>query len=378
MPTSKLLQTPSNPRRVLMLLPYANVGGTERHVQLLSQGLRSQGVDVRVALPDGPAVDAFRSLGVAVREMPTPSVLSMPAWLKGIRQEIADGADVVHIHAAMEMVWASHWASATVPRVFTAHGYHVEFDYMKAGVMLNRSASRVISVSEPEQARLLRYGLNSDLARVVPNGIDLESLAGPAGTLREDLRLPPDSRLIGMVNRLDAFKGVDLMLKAFSRLRDADSTLYLVIVGDGPERTRLEALTHELGLTHGVRWLGRRSDLGNVLRSFDAFVSPTRKEAFGMAVVEAMACGLPVLATDLPALREIVTPGQDGELVSADAGYERWAEALEGLLADADRMARYGVTARQRAQAFSIDEMARATREVYRDLLPNPTERVSS
>jgi glycosyltransferase involved in cell wall biosynthesis len=351
-----------------MLLPYGNVGGTERHVLLLSRGLQEAGVAVRVALPDGPARDAFRDAGLPILALPAPSVWSMSSWIAAIRAEAAQGAELIHVHAAMELVWAAKLAAPAVPRVFTAHGYHVELDYMKAGLMLNRTAEAVIAVSEPEQARLLRYGLSAALTRVVPNGIDLENLAGPAGTLKQELDIPDGCRLIGMVNRLDPFKGVDLMLKALPRLRERHPNVFLGIVGNGPERPRLERLSQELGMTHAVRWLGERADLGNVLRSYDCFVTPSRKEAFGMAALEAMACGLPVLATDLPALRGLVRPGCEGELVALEAGPEAWTEALDGLLGDPDRMARYSAAARARAAGFSHRHMARETHDLYRTM----------
>lgn len=353
-----------------MLLPYANVGGTERHVHLLGLGLSRLGIGVRVLLPPGPAVEAFQREGLSVRLLPKPSVLSMPAWIKAIRQEALRGASLVHVHAAMEMVWASRWAVRSIPRVFTAHGYHLELDYMKAGAMLNSTADRVIAVSHAEQARMLRYGLKPALTRVVHNGIDLQRLAGPPGTLAEELKLPPDSKLIGMVNRLDAYKGVEIALKAISLLRAEDPRLHLAIVGEGPERARFEAMARAWGVHDAVHWLGRREDLGDVLRSFDVFVTPTRKESFGMAVVEAMACGLPVLATDLPALREIMTHDVDGMLLPVEAGPATWANALLAVVRDPDRMRRYAVSARERSLAFGLDEMARKTREVYAEVRP--------
>lgn len=364
---AEVLTSPRNawPRRVLMTLPYANLAGTEGHVRLLARGLRELGVETRILMPDGPAVEVFRADDLDIRVMPTPSLGAMPAWLKALREEAARGVDLIHVHAAMEMVWAARLAAKAIPRVFTAHGYHVEADYMKAGLMLNRTAKAVISVSEPEQARLLRYGLKADLAKVVLNGIDLEPLRQARGMLKQELDLPESSRLIGMVNRLDAYKGVDVMLEALPRVLERHPACFLVIAGDGPERPRLEALSVQLGVTHAVRWLGRRQDLGNLLGSFDLFVTPTRKEAGPLAPLEAMACGLPVIATDLPALRALVRPGQDGELIAEDASPERWADVISDLLGDSARMEAYSASAEARAQRFSYQNMAQATLDVY-------------
>lgn len=359
------------PRQVLMLLPYANIGGTERHVQLLCRGLCDLGMHVRVLLPEGPAVEAFMQDGITFRVLPPPSVASMPTWAKAVAAAVDEGADLIHVHAAMELVWVSRLARPAIPVVFTAHGYHLELDYMKAGLMLNRTAGAVIAVSQAERSRLLRYGLKPALSRVVPNGVSLDGLAGGTSTLREGLDVPEGGRLIGMVNRLDAFKGVDLMLKAFQRLHARDPRHRLAIVGDGQERPRLEALSRELGLERFVYWLGHRTDLGHTLRAFDLFVSPTRKEAFGMAVVEAMACGLPVVVTDLPALRAIVTPGREGDLIPLEAEPERWADVVGELLADASLLSRYGAAARVRAEDFGLPQMAEATRRVYQALSPD-------
>lgn len=185
--------------------------------------------------------------------------------------------------------------------------------------------------------------------QVVPNGVDAQRFrpsADRAG-LRARLALPPESFLIASCGRLIGLKGLSVVIQALPALPAA----HFVIIGDGPERSRLEALARELGVGERVRFAGGQPHhaLPEWLAAADLFVQPTiGEEAFGISVVEAMACGLPVLVSDRGGLPEVVEDGQVGRIL-APGDVAVWTDAIAAALADASLRRRWGAAARERA-----------------------------
>jgi glycosyltransferase involved in cell wall biosynthesis len=248
----------------------------------------------------------------------------------------------------------------------------------KARYRLNRwtvgLADRVVAVSASVADFCIDHvGLPADKLVVIPNGVDLpveppasrqETRAELALSAAEGLDLPPDAPVIGAVCRLDPLKGLNFLLQALARL----AGVWLVVVGDGPERDRLVALTVELGLAGRVCWAGQRRDVSRLLSAFDLFVQPSLHEGLPNAVLEAMAAGLPVVATAVGGTPEAVVDGVTGLLVPP-ADVEALAQALAGLLADPERRQRLGRAGRQRvAEHFSLAQMVAKTERLYRDL----------
>jgi glycosyltransferase involved in cell wall biosynthesis len=197
--------------------------------------------------------------------------------------------------------------------------------------------------------------------------------ARTAGVVRGPLR-------VGLVGELSEVKGQDVFLRAAALVAPRfGGAVEFVVVGadtsrDGLRRARLEELIAELKLGEVVRMSGEWQDTADVLPTFDLFVSASRSEAFGMAMVEALACGVPVVATATEGAQEIVEHGETGLLVPVgDAN--ALAEAVVSLLADDARRARFGERARESARArFGLERMVAATERVYAEALGLPTE----
>ena len=189
----------------------------------------------------------------------------------------------------------------------------------------------------------VHYGLDEPPPAWGPNELDL-----------------PDGPLVVAIARLVPQKGVDVAVRALAGL---DATL--VVLGEGPERSRLEALARE----QGVRLLlpGRVPDVAAVLRRADVLVHPARWEGFGLALLEAMHCSLPVVATRVSSIPEIVADGETGVLVPPDDPGSLH-DALARVLGDAPLRARLGAAGRERALTeFSVERMARRTLAVYEE-----------
>lgn len=204
------------------------------------------------------------------------------------------------------------------------------------------------------------------------NGVDSEKFhprTGARASVGPPGFISPDSLVIGSVGRLAEVKDYPTLLRAFAALmRRAPETaprLRLVMVGDGPTRAECERVIAELGIANQVWLAGDRSDVPALMRAMDLFVLPSLNEGVSNTILEAMACGLPVIATGVGGNPELVQPGKTGTLVPpADA--ENMAQALLGYIADGERMAREGRAARAEIEArYSMEAMVKGYLAVY-------------
>ncbi|WP_411875731.1 glycosyltransferase family 4 protein [Vulcanococcus limneticus] len=193
------------------------------------------------------------------------------------------------------------------------------------------------------------------LGPVIPNGCDTAAIAARAAAARAQRR-PGDTRRVLMVARLDPIKDQATLLQSFAAARPPGWQLQLV--GEGPDRARLEALALELGLDPAQVFLGRRSDIPELLGQADLLAfSTTPAEGFGIVLIEAMAAGLPVIASDVPACREVLKGGVAGELLPpGDAA--AWAERLAELMGSSEQRQELAVRAQFHAASYDISHTA--------------------
>mgnify|MGYP001472638361 CR=1 FL=1 len=201
------------------------------------------------------------------------------------------------------------------------------------------------------------------LGPVVPNGCNVEAIAARAAASRH--QRAASALVVLMVARLDVIKDQPTLLRAFAQARQPGWQLQLV--GDGPRRGELEQLIDELDLTEVVHVLGRRGDVPELLGSADLFAfSTTAAEGFGIALVEAMAAGLPVIASDVPACREVLAEGAAGLLVPA-GNVQAWTSALQELMAQPKTRQQLARAAAERAKTYAIETCANRW---YQELMP--------
>jgi len=207
---------------------------------------------------------------------------------------------------------------------------------------------------------------------VIPNGIDLTRFRPPLdpAAARADARrllgLPLEASVVGAVGRLDPQKGLDTLVRAFARLHGAGAPPLLALVGEGPQRRELEWLARSLGVADRVRLVGRRADVPRLLPGLDLFVMPSRWEGFGLALAEALAAGVPAVASAVDSLPEVL--GDAGRLVAPDEP-EALAGALSELLGDADERARLAALGPRRAARFGVERMVAGYARLYRAVL---------
>jgi glycosyltransferase involved in cell wall biosynthesis len=330
------------------------IGGSERHLLTLLPALRALGVDARfVGLDDLDGWDP-QPFYDALGDVPYTRLRSV----RGLRRALR-GADAVHTH----LVHADVYGALAAGRADVFSTKHND-DRFRTGPwrfaerLLARRARRIVAISDAlKRFQVDRVGLPAGKVEVVHYGMD-----EPPKAWGENPRLAlGDGPVLACVARLEPQKGVDVAVRALHVATDGPDRPTLIVLGEGPERPGLEALAHELGVRLVLP--GRVPDVAAVLRRADLLVHPARWEGFGLAVLEAMLCSLPVVATSVSSLPELVVDGETGFLVPPD-DVEALAAAIPRALAERGDLGRRGY---ERARSeFSVERMATRTAALYR------------
>ena len=280
----------------------------------------------------------------------------------------AHGIEIVHAHAARDYHLAA-LAVKLASRSRLVLTRHALFPLRSINRPLLRSAGRVIAVSQAVAESLRRNGvIESSKITVVHNGIDIDRF-DRSRTRSNDLPI-----LVGTVGHLAPIKGQDVFVRAAALISARRPSVHFVVIGEdkSPQmghRRSLESLIAELGVSEIVTMPGWRDDMPAVLSSLTLFVSAARSEPFGLAIVEAMAAGLPVVAAASEGALEIIEDGISGKLVPVDDP-EALAQAINDLLDDPHERSRLGRNALLAArERYSLARMASDTERVYREVL---------
>lgn len=355
--------------RVALACPYAwdAFGGVQTHIRELAVALRTRGHDVLVLAPARrpKAVHSVQPVGRAIGVRFGGSVAPIcasPASARRIERALREfGPDVVHAHEPFAPSTALFAARASpVPVVATFHSFdpqaHLRRSVRPLLRRLARSIDAGIAVSSAAKAAVAEE-VGAPLS-VLPNGVDPARFGGGM-----PLRQRPPHVL--WVHRLDPRKGFPIALDAFLGLADAHREVRLVVVGDGPDRSFLRRLAPETRARIDFAAAVPDPALPDHHARARLFVAAaTGRESFGISLVEAMAAGLPVVATNIPGYREIVRDGVEGLLVPpGDAGALR--AAIARLLSDADLAATLGARGRARADGFSWERLLPRIEEIY-------------
>jgi glycosyltransferase involved in cell wall biosynthesis len=213
--------------------------------------------------------------------------------------------------------------------------------------------------------------LDPDRVRVVHNGVDLDRLRRhrPRDLVRGELGLSKEARAVGLVARLDHWgKGHREFFTALAGIKGRHP-LEALIIGGGRREAEMRQLAESLGLAGRVHFLGQRDDVPDLLAALDLFVLPSHQEGVSLALLEAMAAGLPVIAAAVGGLPEVVADGESGLLIPA-GDPEALAAALERLLGDPEFAAKLGSNARRQVEAnYSAERLGREINEIYEELV---------
>jgi glycosyltransferase involved in cell wall biosynthesis len=345
-------------------------GGAERVVLELARRQRALGAAVSVVCVQqlGELLPLFEAAGVPVRMIettPRPGVLRT-AWRLAQLLREASGT-VVHTHNSAPQVAAGlgeqlrHWRRPGTGLVHTEHGRLG--DLRSTVLQLRRWTARefdvIVAVSVDARAQLLKHGIRTRHGvDVVLNGVDLSRFAE-----RPNRPVGATPRIVH-VGRLDRIKGQDVLLAALPAVCDVVPGVQLTIVGDGPTRQLLEDQVTELGIRDAVVFAGAADDVRPFLADVDLFVLPSRSEGISLALLEAMATGLPVVATDVGGNREVITEATGALVPPEQPG--RLAVAIIELLQHPELATNKGIAGRRVVeQRFALEATVQAYAALY-------------
>jgi len=354
-----------------------NRGGLERVVIDLVRVQRAAGHRCQVVclFEEGALAEELATLDVPVTACGKQPGFDLGTVRRARALIRGHGTEVLNTHNAMAHYYATLASlGLRLRRVNTRHSMgvtpnHRRRDWLYRGAV--RLTDTVISVSRASCEAAIAQGLVPAAKSIaIPNGIPIGDFqprsAAAHAQLSQALQIAPDTHILGTVGRLHPAKDHAMLLRAFARLLGERPRSALVIVGDGSLRTDLERQARDTGIAGQVHFLGDRSDVKQLLCGFDLFVMSSSTEGYSIALVEACAAGLPVVATAVGGNPEIVGDGVNG-LVVPPADPAALADALAALLGDEARRQAMSDAARRWALANgSIDAMARRYEAVYR------------
>jgi glycosyltransferase involved in cell wall biosynthesis len=315
----------------------------------------------RMALPLCDGWDPRRDLAASLR---------LKAWME------KHPVDILHMHGAKAAAVGRVAARLMKKRprlVYTLHNF-VEPKrtwqkkiYLGLERWLLPDTDCLITVSHV-LADVYKRQLNgaSEKMRTIYNGTVFRKDLLSRAEAHKFMGLPEDRFVIGTISRLIPEKGIRELLLAFAKVCRSEDSLMLAIIGEGPDRPRLERMVREIALEGRVRFLGHIPDAARLIQGFDLCVIPSLREGFGFVAVEAMMAGVPLIATNAGGLAEVVRHGETGLLVEP-GNPDKLAEAMKGLYRDPQTRQRLGYKGRAYAAAhFTLSRMIEETWDVYR------------
>ena len=386
------------PVRILRIIARLNVGGPALHVSYLSKGLDERGYET--TLVSGRVSEGEGSMEYVAEELGVH-----PLFISELQREISPLVDagavrrlvsvirevrphILHTHTAKAgavgraaALLAGRARPPIVLHTFHGHvlrGYFSEpqtraFRALETG--LARSSDALIAVSPEVRDDLVDLGVAPrEKIAVIRLGLDLgRRLEGSPGA-RDELGISADGFAIGWFGRMTEIKRVDHVLRAFAEVRERVPSAVLVLAGDGPLRPELEGLARSLGIDGATRFLGYRDDVGSLYSALDAFALTSANEGTPVVAIEALAARVPVVATDVGGVRDVVVDGRTGLLVQY-GDVDGVAAHLVQLAEDSELRRRLGEQGREHVVArYSVERLVDDVDRLYQALL---TERLA-
>lgn len=387
----------ADPVKVLRVIARLNVGGPALHVAYLSAGLQGRGYETTLVageLARGEESMAFvaESRGVEVRAVSelrrqvspfrdVVAALRLAALIRTLRP------DVVHTHTAKAgaVGRVAVVLSRVRPRPVVVHTFHghvlrgyfgpvTAWGFRLLERILARTTDALVAVSPQVRDDLVRLGVAPrEKFVVVRLGIELEERVGGDGDARARARtllgIPEGRFLVGWMGRMTAVKRTDDVLLALEALRARGVDAALCLVGDGPDREHVEERAHELGIARDCFYLGYQDAVADWYAAFDVMILPSANEGTPVSVIESLAAGRPVVATDVGGVSDVVRDGVDGFLVEA-GDVAALAERLETLAGDPGLRGLMGAAGRERVlRRYAVARLVDDVDRLYRALL---------
>lgn len=370
---------------VVQIIPTLDAGGAEKQLVLLAAEMRRRGWDIQVITltRNGPLAEPLQQAGVPIHSIDKRGKIDVSAFrrLTALLRELRPQIVQTWLFAANSYGRAAA-LQANVPCILASERC---VDHWKTVLhhwidrWLARRTERIIVNSSGIRDFYVGHGLAAEKFTIIPNAVPP---AAPSRLRREELlkqlKLPSDVKLIGAVGRLWPQKRYKDLIWATDLLKVVRDDVHLLIIGDGPERSRLERYRRLVHIEDRVHFLGHRNDVPDLLPHLACLWLASGYEGQPNSVMEAQAAGVPVVASDLPGTRELILDQQTGYLVPL-GDRAAFANRTQTLLNDPELAERMGQAGKQRMLSeFSIAKMVDRYAELYESLLEEIPERSNS
>ena len=373
--------------RLLMVEPFISVGGEEKIVLNLLKNLDRSSFELEILCnPDGPLLPEVEKLNLPLHFVAMRSKSDWQTIPKIVKIISAGNFDLINGHNSFaglftrianlfagrtKIIWTDHLLphqhhESTMKSKFRGGIYTLPF------CLLDAVTDQVVYVSESSIRNRRNYPHVSKKKMVcIPNGIELK-IPEPQkfrDDFRRQLKIGDDTFLIGMVTLLKRQKGVDILLKAFAEIKHKHDKVKCVVVGDGPDSGEIKDLAASFNFGNDLIFTGQIENVAEILPAFDLAVLPSRFEGLSVTLLEYMAAGLPLIASDIPNNREVLEDGKSGILFPPE-DHGALADAALNLIDAPPACREFAETARRRyEQHYSVRSMVSQYENLFRQLL---------
>jgi sugar transferase (PEP-CTERM/EpsH1 system associated) len=373
------MDTPARKPAVCQVLHTLNVGGAEVLAARLARRLRDRFRFLFACLDEvGTLGDELRAKGFPVYDLQRRPGLDWRCMFRLARLLRRERVDIIQAHQYTPFFYSSMGRlPGRRPLLFTEHGRH-QPDYPRpkrifANRLLLGRRDRVVAVGNAvKDALIANEGIAADRIAVIYNGIDLEPYRNGSHTresVRQELGIGSDELILIQVARLDYLKDHATAVRTLEHVRQQRPDARLLLVGEGPEESKIRQLTRQANLADAVQFLGLRKDVPRLLRAADFLLLTSISEGIPLTVIEGMAAGLPVVATRVGGMAEVVRDGDTGLLAPVGDGAALAKQVLR-LAGDAELRRRIGQSGRARACAdFAESRMHDSYVCLYEEML---------
>jgi glycosyltransferase involved in cell wall biosynthesis len=359
----KIISTAERPINLLQIIGGSIVGGMETYVLRLLQRLPRDLFHVTcLCISESPFTCQLRDIGCSVHLAPMTDETDWQSIQLGVGLIRADAIDVIHAHLPNAHLLAGMLGKLTeTPALATVHGRYLnirDFEIQKI------TQTHVHLVAKSAYFQAIGMGIPASKLHFIPNGADTEVFrpTDKSNYLHSIAGIPPDTPLVGFVGRLSREKGPDVFVKIAGIVRKTLENCHFILVGEGPMRENLRETIDNNGLHGYVHMVGLQDDMPRVYASLDLMVLTSHSEAMPLAIIEAMASGLPVIATNVGGVIDMIEAGYTGFLNNLD-DLEGMANNVITLMSNRSMREEMGSAARKRAQknfelSNSVNQMA--------------------